>query len=155
METNVNEKSFLDSIVDALPVEVHLGNFEFLGPGTKLTERLASHQTGINPLDAAALQHDLAYARNENRRLADEKLINVAFARLVAENSDNVERSAALLTACCLVSKISVEKFFSRVKRACTRLRSTREAKKHAYALATEKKKTRSTKKKPARGRSA
>lgn len=120
MEGKLNEKrSFLDSIIDQLPVEIHVGNFEFLGPGTKLSERLALNQAGINPLDAAALQHDLAYAGNENRRVADEKLINVAFSRLVAENSDNVERSAALLTACCLIGKITLEKFFSRINRVC------------------------------------
>lgn len=110
-------KSCIDLIVDELPWEIHVGNFQFLGPGTQLTRRLALNQTGINPLDAAALQHDLVYSRNGNRRLADEKLIKVALSRLTAENSDNVERSAALLTACCLVSKITLEQFFSRVKK--------------------------------------
>lgn len=59
----------------------------------------------------------LAYVKNENSRSADRKLIDVAFSRIAAENSDSVERSAALVTACCLVSKITLEQLCSRVKR--------------------------------------
>lgn len=115
------EKSFIDATIDSLPFEIHVPNFQFLGPGTKLAERLALNQTGINPLDRAALAHDLAYSRNEDRRVADKKLIDVAFSRIAAKNSDSLERSAALMTACCLVSKITLEKFCSRVRRAFRR----------------------------------
>lgn len=92
----------------------------------------------------------LALAKNENRRLADRKLIDVAFSRIAAENSDSVERSAALMTACCLVSKITLEQLCSRVKRAfCRKSRKDKKQRsvKHATgAKKKNKKKARKTK---------
>ena len=111
-------KSLVDSVIDALPCEIHVPNFQFLGPGTRLAERLARGERGINLLDRAALSHDLAYAKNENRRLADQELIDVAFSRIAADDAEADERAAALITACCLVSKITLEKFCARLRKA-------------------------------------
>ena len=120
-------KSLVDSVIDALPCEIHVPNFQFLGPGTRLAERLARGERSINLLERAALSHDLAYAKNENRRLADQELIDVAFSRIAADDAEVDERAAALITACCLVSKITLEKFcalfafFARSKKKKTR----------------------------------
>lgn len=124
------EKSLIDLAIDALPFEAHYPTFQYLGPGTHLAERLARGETGRNPLDRAALFHDLSYARNENRRQADEKLIEVAFSRLAAADTDCDERAAALITACCLVSKVTLEKFCSRVKKAFSSSSSSKKPKK-------------------------
>ncbi len=44
--------------------EVHYpGGYRFLGPGTHLKKRLARGEKGINSLDEAARQHDLAYEK--------------------------------------------------------------------------------------------
>lgn len=113
-----NKKSLVDLAIDALPFEFHYPTYQYLGPGTHLAERLARGEIGRNFLDQAALSHDLAYARNENRRQADRKLIEAAFSRLAASDTDCDERAAALITACCLVSKVTLEKFCSRVRKA-------------------------------------
>ena len=108
----------LNSIIDSLPFECHFPRFQYLGPGTDLKKRLAKGDKGINLLDEAALKHDLAYARNENRRAADDELIDFAFKRIAAKNADPEERAAALVTACCMVSKVTLEKFFCRIGKA-------------------------------------
>lgn len=146
----VNEKSFVDSMIDALPYEVHLPNFQFLGPGTRLTERLARGERGINALDRAALNHDLAYARNENRQLADQELINVAFARIAAPDAEGEERAAALITACCLVSKVTLEKFCARVRKAFFVCSKKKKARKVANYGPGEKRKEKKARKKVA-----
>ena len=83
-----------------------------------MATRLARGDKGINSLDRAALKHDLAYERNENRRAADNELIDFAFSRIAAKNADAEERAAAVITACCLVSKVTLEKLFSRIQKA-------------------------------------
>lgn len=113
--------SLIDSVVDAWPVEMHYPNYEFLGPGTHLMKRLSKGQTGVNLLDQGALKHDLAYFNNENRRVADEELMNLALTRLYAEDAESDEKIAAVLTACCIVSKLSLEKFCSKVKKVFNR----------------------------------
>lgn len=40
--------------------------YHFCGPGTKLTERLARGDQGINGLDRACKNHDIAYAKFSN-----------------------------------------------------------------------------------------
>ena len=46
-------KGLVNSIIDKLPVELHIPGYQYCGPGTKLKERLARGDPGINPLDAA------------------------------------------------------------------------------------------------------
>ncbi|KAL4083743.1 hypothetical protein QTP88_029059 [Uroleucon formosanum] len=56
-----------------------LGTFEFTGPGTKLKERLARGECGINRLVALARAHDFAYNKSNSltdRHRADEILEN-------------------------------------------------------------------------------
>lgn len=57
------------------------GKYSYCGPGTKLSKRLAQGYKGINDLDKACLQHDIAYDRNndtKNRNLADNILAQEA-----------------------------------------------------------------------------
>ena len=54
----------------------------FCGPGTKLEKRLARGDTGINPLDSACKEHDIAYSENQSdiqaRNIADQVLADKA-----------------------------------------------------------------------------
>lgn len=50
---------------------------------------------------------------------ADHELFEQAFSRIFAKDAESLEKSAALLTACCMISKISFEKFFTSLKKAC------------------------------------
>lgn len=111
----------IDRLIDSLPFEVHFPGMEFCGPGTRLEERLAAGQRGVNLLDRACLQHDLAYAKKGKRTKADRDLAERAFSRLLAIDADPHERTAALVTTCCMVSKIGFDKLFSRIKKLLTR----------------------------------
>jgi hypothetical protein len=54
-------KSLLNSVINRLPFEAHIPRYSYCGPGTKLKERLARRDKGINPLDSACRTHDIAY----------------------------------------------------------------------------------------------
>lgn len=113
--------SFIDTVLDSWPIEMHYPGYSFLGPGTNLIDKLAKGETGVNSLDRGALKHDLAYFNNENRRTADKELMELALSRLHAEDADPDEKIAAVLTACCIVSKLSLEKFCAKVKKVFNR----------------------------------
>lgn len=119
--------SVLDKLINVAPFEIHLPGYQFLGPGTHLQERLARGEKGINPLDNACLQHDIAYndKDNGNRAKADRELAERAFSRMLSETSDGDEKVAAMITVFCMVSKIALDKIFRRVKSAlkCRRKR--------------------------------
>lgn len=116
-----DKNSALDAIIDLMPFEMHVPGYKFCGPGTKLAERLERGDVGINPLDEACREHDIAYSNKEtNRRKADRILAERAFSRLIAGDTAPDERTLAMMTACCMVSKITFEKFFSRIKKAIT-----------------------------------
>ena len=96
----------------------------------------------MNPLDTAALKHDIAYAGNRNRRMADQELMDFAFARLSDTDADGEERAA--VTACCLVSKITLEKFCAGVKKVFGRKRKrTGKIGKNAVSSAQKERKAR------------
>ena len=69
----------MNSIINNLPVELHLPGYQYCGPGTKLVKRLSRGDPGINPLDNTCKLHDIAYYRSrENgdlRKKADKILI--------------------------------------------------------------------------------
>ncbi|KAJ8914091.1 hypothetical protein NQ315_014287 [Exocentrus adspersus] len=77
----------LDSIINNLPVELHIPGYRFCGPGTKLAKRLSRGDVGINGLDEACKEHDIAYSREKNleqRHKADQNLGEKAAALAVA-----------------------------------------------------------------------
>lgn len=58
-----------------LLLELHLPGYQYCGPGTKLAKRITRGDPGINPLDAACKEHDIANSENreniEARNSAD------------------------------------------------------------------------------------
>ena len=72
----------------------------FCGPGTKLKKRLARGDTGINPLDYACKEHDIAYSENQSdikaRNIADQVLADKAWQRVKSSDASFGERAAAL-----------------------------------------------------------
>ena len=64
--------SFLNTLVNKLPIEMHMPGHNFTGPGTKLYKRLNSDGTPkewsipINRVDNAAYHHDLCYSKTRN-----------------------------------------------------------------------------------------
>lgn len=89
---------FLNSVINKLPLELHLPGYQFCGPGTNLQHRLALGQKGINQLDAACRKHDIAYAQNKDlkyRHIADNILSEEALKRLHNKDARLSERLAA------------------------------------------------------------
>ena len=66
--------SFLNTLVNNLPLKMHLPGHNFTGPGTKLYKRLNSHGTPkewsilINRVDNAAYHHDLCYSKHDDTK---------------------------------------------------------------------------------------
>lgn len=89
----------VNSLINKLPFEFHLPGYQFCGPGTNLKKRLARGDLGINPLDSACKQHDIAYSQNpeniEKRNEADKVLAEQAWQRVFAKDSSLGERAAA------------------------------------------------------------
>lgn len=82
--TKLKGRGFLDKFIDNLPFELHIPGYKFCGPGTKLNKRLQRGDKGINALDEACKEHDIAYV-NKNRNLADKILIHKAIERFKAK----------------------------------------------------------------------
>ena len=90
--------SLWNRAVNALPFELHIPGYQFCGPGTRLAKRLARGDAGINPLDAACREHDIAYSHSNDltdRHAADNILAEKARKRITASDSALGERAAA------------------------------------------------------------
>ena len=102
MATVSGRGNIVNSLIDKLPVELHLPGYNYCGPGTRLEQRLARNDQGINPLDSACKQHDITYAIHkglEERQRADKVLERAAWQRVKASDSKLGERAAALTVA--------------------------------------------------------
>ena len=88
----------LNRAINALPVELHIPGYQFCGPGTRLRKRLERGDRGINPLDAACREHDIAYSQSNeraDRHVADRVLADRAWERIAAKDSTLGEKAAA------------------------------------------------------------
>ena len=70
--------SFLNTLVNKLPFEMHLPGHNFTGPGTKLYKRLNRDGTPkewsipINRVDNAAYYHELWYSKHDDTKTRNE-----------------------------------------------------------------------------------
>ena len=70
--------SFLNTLMNKLPLEMHLPEHSFSGPGTKLYKRLNPDGTlkewslPINRVDNAAYHHDLCYSIHDDTKTRNE-----------------------------------------------------------------------------------
>lgn len=96
---NKKGKGFINTLINKLPFELHLPGYQYCGPGTKLAERLARGDPGINPLDSACKEHDIAYSKTrenpEARSIADKELTERAWKRVLANDASLTEKAAA------------------------------------------------------------
>lgn len=105
---HVKGRGLVNKLIDSLPVELHLPGYQFCGPGTKLRNRLERGDKGVNPLDAACKEHDIAYSQNENikqRHVADRKLAEKAWERVKAKDSSIGEKINAYLVTNIMKAK--------------------------------------------------
>lgn len=95
----VKGKGLVNKIINKLPFELHIPGYQYCGPGTKLAKRLARGDPGINQLDAACKEHDIAYSNNrenlEARHEADKVLAEKAWQRVQSKDAGIGEKAAA------------------------------------------------------------
>lgn len=90
----------INSLINRLPVELHIPGYQYCGPGTKVIKRVKRGDQGINPLDAACKKHDLAYLSNQDldvRHKADYELEQSAWKRVKSNDASASEKGAAWL----------------------------------------------------------
>lgn len=90
--------SFLNRLINNLPFEAHVPGYQYCGPGTKLSERLARNEKGVNKLDQYCRLHDIAYSKNkslDSRHQADRELTERAWERVKAKDSSLGEKITA------------------------------------------------------------
>lgn len=103
--------SVVNRVIDALPIELHVPGYQYCGPGTNLKSRIARGDPGINKLDQACKEHDLAYAKysnSEDRSLADRILSNKAWERVKSTDASFGERATALAVAAAMKGKTAI-----------------------------------------------
>ena len=78
IKRDVTGGSFLNTLVNKFPFEMHLTGHNFTGPGTKLYKRLNPDGTPkewsipINRVDNAAYHHDLCYSKHDDTKTRNE-----------------------------------------------------------------------------------
>lgn len=118
----------VNSAIDALPVELHLpGGYQYCGPGTKLKKRLSRGDPGINKLDKACKEHDIAYSKYSDtakRTEADKALAGEAWKRVTSSDAGIGERAAALAVTAAMKGKTVFgggKRRRNRKKRCCSK----------------------------------
>lgn len=90
---------FVNTLINKLPFELHIPGYNYCGPGTKLSKRLARGDKGVNPLDESCRKHDIAYSEFKDldkRHEADKQLIREAKSRITATDASIGEKASAL-----------------------------------------------------------
>lgn len=103
------ESGVLNTLINKLPVELHLPNYNWCGPSTKVQRRLLSRDEGINPLDEAFKVHDLIYHQfkdKETRQKSDKVLIDKAWQRFKSKNASIAEKTAAWIVTNAMKAKV-------------------------------------------------
>lgn len=112
LDENQKSSSLIDRFLEMLP-EMHIKGYSYCGPNTDLNARLARGEPGINELDCACREHDIAYAQSGDREMrneADKILVSKAFTRIFAKASRIGERFAALIVSGLIGIKIILNK---------------------------------------------
>ncbi|XP_073990923.1 uncharacterized protein [Rhodnius prolixus] len=104
-------RGLINSVIDKLPFEAHIPGYNYCGPGTKLKKRLSRGDRGINPLDEACKEHDIAYSENKDlevRHTADRILAEKAWQRTSASDASLGEKAAAWAVTNVMKAKVKL-----------------------------------------------
>lgn len=107
----VKGKGVINTLINNLPFETHLPGYNYCGPGTKLAKRLARGDKGINQLDEACREHDIAYSQSRDinhRHIADKVLAEKAWQRVKAKDSSVNEKVNSYLVTNAMKAKIKL-----------------------------------------------
>ncbi|XP_050520303.1 uncharacterized protein LOC126893825 [Daktulosphaira vitifoliae] len=97
-----------NTLLNKLPIELHLKGYNYCGPGTRLKERLARGNVGVNKLDELCKSHDIFYDKHYSaaeRHKADEVLEHGAWDIVKSKDSGFKERAAAYLVTNAMKAK--------------------------------------------------
>lgn len=117
-------QGILNNLIDVLPIELHIPGYQFCGPGTKLKKRLARGDKGINPLDAACREHDIAYSQSNDsteRSQADKILTERAWERVLAKDSSTGEKTSAYIVTNAMKTKTKLGMGLQNKKHLCNK----------------------------------
>lgn len=92
-------RGVINTLINKLPFELHIPGYNFCGPGTRLAQRLARGDRGINELDEACKNHDIAYSNHPDvrtRNIADRTLAAKAWQVAFKRANPLAERAVAL-----------------------------------------------------------
>lgn len=84
------------------------GRYSFCGPGTKLEKRLEEGYKGVNDLDKACKEHDIAYSKEkstEARNKADDALAHIASAIAIDPKVSKYEKNDAKTVMAIMATK--------------------------------------------------
>lgn len=101
-------RGLINDWINNLNTEFHLPGYNFIGPGTKLQKRLARGDRGINLLDEAGKEHDIAYHNYKDlpsRHRADRVLEEKAWQRVKSPDAKRSEKAAAWLVTNVMKAK--------------------------------------------------
>ena len=108
---NQSGEGLINTIINKLPIEAHLPGYNYLGPGTYLDVKYPTNVLGINRLDEAAKDHDIAYNRDrtvEGRKEADAILRERAWEIFKNPSTPSGEKAAAWLTTTAMKAKRAI-----------------------------------------------
>lgn len=101
----------INTLINKIPFEAHLPGYNYCGPGTKLKKRLARGDKGVNELDEACREHDIAYSQSKDigeRHSADKILAEKAWKRVKASDSKFGEKVNAFLVTSAMKAKVKL-----------------------------------------------
>lgn len=139
----------VDSLINNIPVEIHLPGYQYCGPGTKLRKRLLRGDRGINKLDEACMYHDIAYTNSDLnvRHKADLKLLDMAKTRINSKDAKKGEKFASWIVKNAMKAKLKAgagaQSFMSIVKKLKSQVKKLKSKRNHSaikYAYAAAKK---------------
>lgn len=93
-------RGIVNSLINKLPVELHIPGYNFCGPGTFLTKRLQRGDKGINLLDESCKRHDIMYSKHKDlnkRHEADKVLEEEAWERVKSPSAPLGEKISSWL----------------------------------------------------------
>jgi hypothetical protein len=122
---HISGSGILEKTLYKIPYEFHIPGYQFCGPNTKLEERLRRGDVGINGLDMACKDHDIAYSQNKDLKLrhdADRILAKKALERFHSKNASLGEKAAALGVVGAMKAKIKFGMGISTRKVGCVKV---------------------------------
>ncbi|KAJ8911895.1 hypothetical protein NQ315_012309 [Exocentrus adspersus] len=99
---------FVNSRINKLPFELHIPDYQYCGPGTKLEKRLQRSDPGINELDKHCRRHDIAYRNSSDlldRHKADLILQKGATKRVQSQDTSLREKKPAWIISNTMKTK--------------------------------------------------